>query len=134
MMEFTVSRVAVMACGAMLLAAVMIPFTNVMDDREEEHYQTQCDNISAMIDAFSESRTEEMTISMNTVLPTNDSSLVLEGHIVKLRVGDKEYQAVVRCPVESDKVYVNNDVVRFVKEGNMIRTSCESDRDLLQRP
>lgn len=127
MMEFTLSRVTAVVCGAMILAAALVPFTGIMDEKENETYQSHCDSIADMIDTFDSSRTEELILSMDTLLPSAECILSFDGHHVSLIVGEQEYKSILKSEISADREYGKSDVVRFQKQDNKIFTSCESD-------
>lgn len=122
MMEFALSRVIAIACGVMLLAVVIVPFTDIMDDKEESHYDIQCQKISEMVDSFSISDTDELTLSANSILPS-ESSLIFDGHIVKLTVKEKEYQSTTMCDVNCDGIITHSDVIKMTKNGDAIEVT-----------
>ena len=120
MMEYTMARVAMVMCGAILLAAVIPSVTSVYDECETAVMQDQSETLCRMLDSFHDSEAEEMTICLQTVLPQN-SSVMMEGYFVTIIDGDSQFRYNTEYTLESDKdLYKNNDYVRVTKDGDSL--------------
>ena len=120
MMEYTLARVAMVMCGAILLAAVIPPVTSVYDEGETAVMQDQSETLCRMLDSFHDSEAEEMTICLQTVLPLN-SSVMMEGYFVTVIENDNQYRYNTEYILESDNgAYTSNDYVRITKNGDSL--------------
>ena len=119
-MEYTMARVAMVMCGALLLAAVIPPVTSVYDGGESAVMQDQSETLCRMLDSFHDSEAEEMTICLQTVLPQN-SSVMMGGYFVTIIDNDNRYRHNTEYTLESDRdVYTSNDYVRVTKDGDSL--------------
>ena len=121
MMEFTLSRVALMVCGVIMLAAVTSPVSSIFDEKEESCIQQQSENIAGMLDLFYESQADEMVICLSDMIPSAGIGLIFDGRFVELNDGNSSYRSAMRYVVESDDtVYNVNDIVRLTKTDGSI--------------
>ena len=119
-MEYTMARVAMVMCGALLLAAVIPPVTSVYDGGESAVMQNQSETLCRMLDSFHDSEAEEMTIYLQTVLPRN-SSVMMGGYFVTIIDNDNRYRHNTEYTLESDRdVYTSNDYVRITKNNDSL--------------
>ena len=119
-MEYTMARVAMVMCGALLLAAVIPPVTSVYDGGESAVMQDQSETLCRMLDSFHDSEAEEMTICLQTVLPQN-SSVMIGGYFVTIIDNDNQYRYNTEYTLESDRdVYTSNDYVRITKNNDSL--------------
>ena len=115
MMEFTLARVVMIVCGTVLLAAVIPPVATAFDNEESEEVQEQTEMICGMLDSFYRSEADEMTLSLNSILPHN-SSISMDGHMVRVSSGEQTCTFGTAVELESDKeFYSSNDIVRMMK-------------------
>ena len=120
MMEYTMARVAMIICGAILLAAVVPPVVSLYDDGESSGMQHQSESICRMLDSFHDSEADEMTICLNTVLP-QDCSVVMDGYFVTMIDGDNEYRYNTEYIMHSDSgFYSANEYIRITKNGDSL--------------
>ena len=120
MMEYTLARVVVVMCGAILLAAVIPPVTSVYDNGESAGMQDQSETLCRMLDSFHESEADEMTICLNTVLPQT-SSVIIDSYFVTIIDGENQYRYNTEYTIESDKgVYTGNDYVKITKDNDAL--------------
>ena len=120
MMEYTMARVAMIICGAILLAAVVPPVVSLYDDGESSGMQHQSESICRMLDSFHDSEADEMTICLNTVLP-QDCSVVMDGYFVMMIDGDNEYRYNTEYIMHSDSgSYSANEYIRITKNGDSL--------------
>lgn len=120
MMEFTLSRVVLGICGIVLLAAVMPPVNGIYDDRESFGYQEQTDRIALLFDSFYESEADTMTISFNDILPSSDSYIEIDGHLITLHTDGRTFLSAIDRQILSENTlsYGHNDVAMFMKSGD----------------
>ena len=120
MMEYTMARVAMIICGALLLAAVVPPVTSLYDDGESSGMQHQSESVCRMLDSFHDSEADEMTICLNTVLP-QDCSVIMDGYFVIIIDGENEYRYNTGYIIDPDRgSYSGNDYVRITKNGDSL--------------
>lgn len=100
MMEFTLSRVAVFICGAVLLAAVVAPIADYYDNKESQEMKVCADSLSSMIDSFWESEADTMTVRGWDILPSSGYVIEAEGHILKVSDGNRTYMSDLEFPTE----------------------------------
>ncbi|MFA6710107.1 MAG: hypothetical protein WCR83_02130 [Candidatus Methanomethylophilaceae archaeon] len=110
-MEFTLTRVVLTICGLLLLAAVIPPVTGVFEDREDCELQGQSDNIADLFDSFYVSEVDTMTLCMNDILPSCDSTIVLDGNILTLKSGEREYRSTIRHGIVNKASFGSDDIV-----------------------
>ncbi len=124
MMEYTMARVALIMCGAIMLAAVVPPVTSVFESEEYADMQEQTENIGRMLDTFYDSGADDMVLSLNTVLPKS-SSVAMDGYLLTVTESEKEYRSGVDHPMTADREsYDGNDCILITKDGGslIIRT------------
>jgi len=80
MIEFTVSRAALMICGTILLSAIGIPMSQMFDSDGADMLQSVADADAASIDAFWASNLDVMYIDGSDMLPSPGYSLTVNGH------------------------------------------------------
>ena len=120
MMEFPLARVAMVICGAVILAAVLPPVTSAFDNEQSAELQEQTEMICKMLDTFYASEADEMVICLNTILPLN-SSISMDGHLVTIMNDDQEFLGGTEVMMISDKEYYDgNDYVRITKGDSTI--------------
>ena len=120
MMEFTLTRVAMVICGAVILAAVLPPITSAFDNEQSTELQEQTELICSMLDTFYASEADEMVICLNTILPLN-SSISMDGHLVTIMNDGEKFLGGTEVVMVSDKEYYSgNDYVRMTKGDSTI--------------
>ena len=123
MMEYTMARMVTVACGVLLLAAIVPPVTSIFDEGQSEGMQQQSETLCRMLESFHESEAEEMTICLNTILPQN-SSVMMDSYFVTIINDDNQYRYNTEYTLESDReVYTNNDYIRMTKNGDSLIVS-----------
>lgn len=116
MMEFTMARVALMACGIVLLAAVVPSVTSIYDDAESNDLQENTEELCRMINAFCSSQADELIINLNSLLPLN-CTVNLHRFFVTVSDGECQYRYHIEYILFSDKSeYNGNDCIRMTKE------------------
>ncbi|MFA6804522.1 MAG: hypothetical protein WCQ23_06045 [Candidatus Methanomethylophilaceae archaeon] len=124
MMEFTLSRVALIACGAILLAAVIVPVNGIYDSMEEENMTEVSDSIASMLDSFWDSETDTMHLRGWDILPGADYGLVLDGHKVIITGGEKDYLSLTEHSTGYFEL-TYNDIVDIVRENDSLTITIQ---------
>ena len=115
MLEFTMSRVALFVCGAILLGAVAIPISDTYDDRSERDLRDVVDKTAIIMDTFGRSDIDTMTLRGWDILPTPGCVLELDGHNVTLYKDGKSYRGLMSH--ESEHVSMSyNQMLTVEKE------------------
>ena len=120
MMEFTMSRVLMCACGVMILAILINPVSSLYDDRYDNDMRLQSERICEMIDSFGSSDMESITVSGADLIPEG-CVLIIEDDMIILEHDGKEYIAYTLNEISSIGSYGSNDTIYFQKEGDIIR-------------
>ena len=115
MIEFTMSRVALVVCGAAILAAVIVPVQSYYDGQYDASMGESADRLSMVLDTFWASEADTLIIRGWEVLPSADCSVVIEGHSLVLYSGDKAYRSSVSNSMER-VVIGHGDEVRMTKK------------------
>lgn len=110
MLEFTMSRVVLCICGAVLLGAVAIPFSGICSSNEDVQMTETADSIAEMVDSFYRSEADEMTLRGWDILPDPGCSMRAEGHILILENDGKEYRSLISCISEGFSLSYNGTV------------------------
>ncbi|MGE0015574.1 MAG: hypothetical protein AB7S83_05280 [Candidatus Methanomethylophilaceae archaeon] len=100
MLEFTMSRVVLCICGAVLLGAVVAPFSAICSSEGDVRMTEAVDSIAETIDGFYRSEADTMTLRGWDVLPNAGCSVRVEGHFVILCDGEREYLSPISCGSE----------------------------------
>lgn len=120
MMEFTLARVVMGLAGILLLASLVSPVTAMLEDRDDNEYQEQTDNIASTVDSFFDSEVDKMTVTMKDLLP-DGSELKFRGNVIILTDGEKEFISQSSHSIECDKdEYNHNDVVSLTKMNDRV--------------
>ena len=120
MMEYTLARVVMVACGIILLATVIPPVTSVYDNGESTSMQEQSETLCRMLDSFHESEADEMMICLSTVLPQN-SSIKIDRYFVTIIIGEDQYRYNTEYTLASEKEsYTGNDYIRITKNDDSL--------------
>ena len=96
MLEFTMSRVSVFVCGAILLSLIIIPVSGIYDEKENVEMINMTDTVTNMIDSFWDSEVDVMTIRGWDILPSPNTLLSIEGHIVTVQKDDRSYKGMIK--------------------------------------
>lgn len=90
MIEFTLSRVVLCICCAAILCACL----TIMDDAEDETISeldsAAVSRIASMLDRFSSSVADELTLDGEDVLPREGYRLTVSDHVVSLSPNDSD--------------------------------------------
>lgn len=101
MMEFTLSRTVLIVCGAILMAAVAVPISDIYGAETSDSAGGVAENAASVIDAFLCADVDELFLDGASLLPSVGYSLIVDGHCVTA-VGPSgdEHDAFIQCPVE----------------------------------
>lgn len=119
MIEFTMSRVAVFICGAILLAAIAIPVADQYDRKEIDGMIDVADNITYMIDSFWESEADVMTVRGWDILPSPDYSASLNGHSLTLSNSEGTFTSLISHAAEPI-IITYDDIISIERNGETI--------------
>ncbi|MDR0198361.1 MAG: hypothetical protein LBI08_01280 [Methanomassiliicoccaceae archaeon] len=120
MIEFTMARVCMSVCGLVLLAAVIVPVTGMYESRTVSMESGVSEDIARMVDRFYYSDQDEVTVSMNDILPGVASYVEFKGHMVILTTDRGVYKSGTNVTVISEDTFGYGDIVRFTKSGNSV--------------
>lgn len=124
MMEFTLSRVSMIACGVILLAAICAPVSAAYTSMQDSEMRDAADGIARTVDRFWDSRADVMILRGWDVLPTSDCGLVIDGHDLVLTRNGKEYRALLThgaCKTELSY----NSVAEIERNGDMLKITIQ---------
>lgn len=122
MMEFTLSRVTLVICGAILIASVAVPISGVYEDRTDESLAGMAEKTAAVIDSFWNSDIDSMYLEGDALLPSPEYSLCLEGYGVTVTDGSgNEYRSYMKHM--SGRITLSKgEVVVIVKDNGVLNT------------
>lgn len=98
MIEFTLSRVVLMACGVAVLAVAMAAVDGTGDRIDSDLDQETADRIAAALDGFHGSVADECVLDPRDLLPSGDHHLRVEDNLVRLEHGGRVYTAHTAYP------------------------------------
>lgn len=120
MMEFTLSRIALIICGAILLTAVAVPVAEIYEDRTTDSFEGLAEKTAANIDSFWRSDLDVLYLDGATVLPSPAYALHLEGHTVSVTDGSGNIH-IAYTQKPSAKIDVSyGDVLKLVKHWDLL--------------
>lgn len=114
MMEFTLSRVTLCVCGAVLLGAVCVPISGIYSANEDVRMTENADSIADMIDSFWYSSADIMTLRGWDILPSPDCHIEVKGNLIFLHNYKKQYVSYL--------TYSSDFTLGYDEEINLIRT------------
>jgi len=120
--EFTMSRVSVFICGAVLLSLVIIPVSGMYDEKGDIEMIGVTDTITDMIDSFWDSEVDIMTIRGWDILPSPDALLSIDGHIVTVHKDDRSYRGMIEHAA-NDITLSYNQILKVEREGEGLALS-----------
>ena len=88
MMEFTLTRALMFACGIMVLAASLSPVAHIYGSRCGSVTMEQCDMVADMVDSFMGSGLDSIVIQCSDIIPDGCVLYVDDGIIVIIRDAD----------------------------------------------
>lgn len=116
MMEFTMSRVAVCACGVMMLAAALGIAAHAEDSMRHDMEGVIVKDVASMLDSFDASGLDELFLVGSEILPSASHVLRVGGNIVVLESPDGERMSYTEYVGEFELGYRDEIVLRSVPE------------------
>ncbi len=115
MMEFTLSRATLMICGALLIASVSVPLAGLYEDKSRSSLDEMTESTARVIDSFWNSNIDRMYLDGDSLLPSAEYSLYLEGYEITMTDGSgNTYTSYMKH--RSDPIHVSKgEVVTLVK-------------------
>lgn len=124
MMEFILSRAVLFTCGAILLAAVIVPVSGIYNTMEEDNMTDVSDSIASMLDSFWDSEADKMHLRGSDILLNAEYGLILDGHTVTLTDGKKNYLSLTEHSIGYFEL-AYTDVVDIVRENDSLSVSYQ---------
>ena len=101
MMEFMTSRAMMVVCGAMLMAAILVPMSQMMESDTDSEISGLIESDALAIDSFYRSGLDTMNIRGSAMLPSSGYWLKAEGHMLTMTSpAGKTYTAALVHPIE----------------------------------
>ena len=104
MMEFTVSRVSLLICGAILLTAAVSPVADMLQTENDGYLQDLAEKDARLFDVLLESDYDVVYIRGDSFLPSAEYSLRVDGYMLTVSAPDgRECSAAMRnrvVPIE----------------------------------
>ena len=120
MMEFTLSRVTLIICGAILIAAVAVPLSGIYEDKTQDSLGDMTEKTAVMIDSFGNSDIDRMYLDGDALLPSAEYSLSVEGYEVTMTDGSgNEYRSYLKNKAGSFAVS-KGEIVTLVKYNGVL--------------
>lgn len=110
------SRVCMIACGVIMLSAVLLPVTQTYDSMEDSNLTDAVDGVADMLDGFWESELDVMYIRGWEILPDSECGLILDGNHITLYKNGKEYCSLISHPSEHMELGYN-DILTIQRSG-----------------
>jgi hypothetical protein len=101
LIEFTLSRVALIVCGAAILISVLVPLQSYYDERYDESMEGAADSLTFILDEFWASEADTVTIRGWEILPSSDSFVEIDGHDLTIHLKDKSYRSLISHSLEN---------------------------------
>ena len=120
MMEFAMSRLALIVCGTILIGAVGIPLADIYSGEGDKAVDSMAENDARALDAIWNEDLDAMTIVGSRFLPTQDSILVLDGYFLTITDGSGgSHIASMKHPC--DRMVIGfHDSVMVCRDGNRL--------------
>ncbi len=100
MMEFVTSRAMMMVCGAMLMAAILVPMSQMMEDDTDSEISGLIESDALALDSFYSSDLDSMTIRGSAMLPSPEFTLKADGNMLTMTSpGGRTYTAALVHPI-----------------------------------
>jgi hypothetical protein len=119
LLEFTMSRVSVFICGAILLSLVIIPVSGIYDEKEDIEMINVTDTITNVMDSFWDSEVDIMTIRGWDILPSPNALLSIRGHTVTIHKDDGSYKGMIEHAA-NDITLSYNQILKVEREGEKL--------------
>lgn len=96
MMGFTVSRAVLFVCGAVIVAAIVLPLGNVADSDTDRRMGELAQSEADAVDRFYDSVLDEMYVNGTELLPSSSYSMLIDGYFLTINgPGEKHYSAAI---------------------------------------
>ena len=116
MIEFTMSRMTVIVCGVLIMAAVLAPVSQLFEERADTGMADAADQAAATLDRFWDSEADVMTLRGCDILPNPDCHLDLSGHTLMLVDGNgRSYRTAVAHPAAVELTIAYSDQLALVR-------------------
>lgn len=110
------SRVAVIMCGVIMMAAVLAPVAQLFEEKADSGMTEAADQAAATLDRFWDSEADVLTLRGCDVLPNPDCHLELSGHTLLLIDGDgTAYRSAVAHAAAADLTIAYGDQLSLVR-------------------
>jgi hypothetical protein len=116
LLEFTMSRVSLFICGAVLLSITIIPVSGIFDERSDIDMTEVTDRIAMIMDSFWNSDSDAMIIRGWDILPSTDCSLSLNEHDVTINKNGRTYHGLMVH--RADNMCLSYDQTMTVERGD----------------
>ncbi len=115
MMEFTFSRVTLIICGAILIASISVPLSGLYEDKAQCSLDEMTENTAKVIDSFWNSNLDKMYLDGDSLLPSAEYALYLDGYEITMVDGSgNEHTSYMKH--KSDLISISKgEVVTLVK-------------------
>ena len=123
MIEFTVSRVMIFACAAILMVTVTGSVQGIYDMEEVRMDEELVSDLAHMLDVFQASDTDELVLDGPSILPEGSMIRVADG-FVELHRGENKHIAMTSFTGEFKLEW--NEAVRVTRR--RYRLSCGRSR------
>lgn len=90
MIEFTLSRVVLCVCGAVLLASALGALSLAEEGRDADLSDDLAGSIAATLDRFNSSKADSLWLDGNTLLPTKETMVHVHDHVVTVVYNGKK--------------------------------------------
>lgn len=116
MMEFTLSRVAVCACGLMIMAVVAGPAFGIFEDRADDGYASLAEDLASDVDAFASGEADRLVMDMSLYLPEG-AEVCVSGYVLTLSCDGSEHTALMHTELDGEASAGRSGVLVFEKTG-----------------
>ena len=115
-MEFTLSRVAVCACGLMIMAVVAGPAFGIFEDRADDGYASLAEDLASDVDAFTSGEADRLVMDMSLYLPEG-AEVCVSGYVLTLSCDGSEHTALMHTELDGEASAGRSGVLVFEKTG-----------------
>ena len=119
MMEFTLTRAVMFACGIIVLAILLSPVSNIYESRCGSIIVEQCDIVAGMMDSFMESDLDTMEIQGSEIIPEG-YTLYIDHYVIIMEREDVRYTSAPSSMITSDVRFTPSDTILLVKTEDTI--------------
>lgn len=114
MIEFTMSRVALIICGLAVLTAVALPLQSFYDERYDSSMEHTADKVAFILDEFWASEADTLTLRGWEILPSADCFIEIDGHNLTVHMKNKSYRSLM-CKSMDKMTIGHGDAVSISK-------------------